>query len=47
MVSYHHEEALNYKFKHKGAKESLSDVDQVAQWFTAEYLINDIATKTD
>ena len=47
MVSCHHEEALNYKFKHKRANKSLSDVDRVAQWFTAEYLINQIAIKTD
>ena len=32
MVSCHHEEALKYKFKHKRANKSLSDVDRVAQW---------------
>ena len=40
-------EALNYKFKQKRVNKSLSDVDRVAQWFTAEYLINQIAIKTD
>ena len=47
MVSCHHEEALNFKLMHKRANKSLSDVDRVAQWFTAEYLINQIAIKTD
>ena len=28
MVSHHHEEALNYKFKHKRANKSLNNVDQ-------------------
>ena len=32
MVICHHEEALNYNFKHKRANKSLSDVDRVAQW---------------
>ena len=31
MVSCHHEEALNYKFKHKKTNKFLSDVDRVAQ----------------
>ena len=48
MVSCHHEEVLNYKFEHKRANKSLSDVDRIDQWFTAaEYLINQIAIKTD
>ena len=47
MVSCHHDEALNFKLKHKRANKSLSDVDRLAQWFTAEYLINQIAIKTD
>ena len=32
MVSCHHEEILNYKFKHKRANKTSSDVDWVAQW---------------
>ena len=32
MVGWHHEEALNYKFKHRRANKSLRDVDRVAQW---------------
>ena len=36
MVSCYHEEALNYKFKHEKADQSLSDGDRVAQWFTAD-----------
>ena len=32
MVSCHHEEALNYRFKHKRANKSFGDVDRVAQW---------------
>ena len=32
MVSCHHEEALNYKLKHKRANKFNSNVDQVAQW---------------
>ena len=47
MVSCYHEKALNYKFKHKRANKSLIDSDRVAQWFTAEYLINQIVMKTD
>ena len=48
MVNCHHEEALNYKFKHKEANQSLSDADKVDQWFTAsEYQINQIAIKTE
>ena len=47
MVSCDHEEALNYMFKHKRAKKSLSDVDRGAQWFTVEYLINQISIKAD
>ena len=47
MVSCHHEEAWKYKFKNKTANKSLSDMERVAQWFTAEYLINPIAIKTD
>ena len=47
MVSCHHEEAMNYKFKHERANKSLSDVDRVPQWFTVEYLINQSAIKTD
>ena len=30
MVSFHHQEALNYKFKHKRANKSLSSVDRVS-----------------
>ena len=44
MVSCHHEEALNFKFKHKRANKSLSDVDRVAQCFK---LSNQIAIKTN
>ena len=47
MKSYHQEEALSYKFKHKRADKSLSDVDRVPELFTAEYLINQIAITTD
>ena len=48
MVSCHHEEALNYKFKHKRANKYFSDADRVDQWFTAaKYQINQIAIKTD
>ena len=32
MVSCHHEEALNYKFKHNIGNKSLNDLDRVAQW---------------
>ena len=47
MVSCHHEEALYYKFKYNRANKSLSDVDRVAQWLTVQYVINQIAVKTD
>ena len=48
MVSCHHKEALNYKFKHKRADKSLSDADRVDQWVTAtEYQINQIAITTN
>ena len=32
MVSCQHEEALNYKFKHKRANKSLNALERVAQW---------------
>ena len=35
MVSCHHEEALNYKFKYKRAHKSLNDAEWEDQWFTA------------
>ena len=38
MVSCHHNEALNYKFKHKRANKSLKDVDLVAQWLKQKWL---------
>ena len=48
MVNRHHEEALNYKFKHRRANKSLSHADRVDQWFTAaEFQINQIVIKTD
>ena len=48
MVSCHHQEALNYKFKYKKAYKSLNHADHVDQWLTAaEYQINQIAIPTD
>ena len=48
MVSCHHEEALNYKFKQKRANKSLNDADRVDQWITAtESQINQIAITKD
>ena len=47
MVSCHHNEALNYKFKHKRANKSLKDVDLVAQWLKQKWLnLSTIAIKS-